>query len=1114
MASLTPEPDSEPGIRAREAALLLLCKMGWRYLPPAACLAKRGSACRVVLHSSFVDSLKAWSFVYQGDRHHLSSHAITRVAGELDKLSLQNGLMALNRTLYDRLRHGIRVSDIMPDGNSHDVLVPLIDWDNPKANWFEISDRFELAPHQGISAKPHPQLDLVGFVNGIPLAIIAAAANNADAQDVNAGIGAHLQHQGDGSIAQFYAHAQLLLALDQQDGRYATNGTAPKFWARWHDEQFDDAYCAAIKDMPLSIETLDALLADHAASTRHQRKRVWSAPAALTDADRLLIGLMSPQRLLEFIHGFVLFDSKAGKLVARCHQFFAVRALMGRVGTHWPEDRATEGGARKGGVIWHPTGSGKSYTMVFFAEALMRHPDLKQCRIVIVTDRIDLQEQISKNFLRSGAFGAAAGTKLFGESTKVRSGRELARHIGAGSERIIFTLLHKFNAAMMLDRCNNPSSNLIVLVDEAHRTHGGQLHQRMRSVMKRAAFIAFTGTPLLRHEKTASLFGPILHSYTMQRAMDDQMVTPLLYEERIPELGIDTAAVNAWFGKISHGLAPQQRAALQRHFSSKDKIYGAANRIELIAWDIAVHFNENIKQTGLCLKGQLATASKRDAIRYKKYLDQTGMIKSAVIISAPEIDEGEFDSDSLPELRQWWLQHVGNDQQGYEQRALRQFSEPGQLDLLIVVDRLLTGFDAPNNAVLYIDKPLRQHSLIQAIARVNRLHEQKRYAMLVDYRGILKPLDTALRAYQDLEELHLSDYERADIEGTCRQFSTEYRRLPLLHQALTAFFPDARESGGREPYRQVLMPQLAIDCDGDSYDMRGKIRDDFEAVLNRFSHCLAFTLSSRSFIEEPAFTEAEVRRYKSSMRFFNDLRRIARRDVQQANGQTLPPPTMRKRAGPLVHALAVRQNRAHYLLRQQTEGNANTLGDPHAHASRWSVERTINESALIHARITHSIGHELADDPYAQKMFAETLLHTVEQTKNACADPLAQYAIWQAFAQQVSLREVDGVPPMLDGQRHARVCFGIFRLVLGDAHFAAASEDDIANYARKAQEVEQIVLRQVITAKSLMSKGEEASLRQALLPFLHSFCAWGKVLKIVDLIVRATRAGIIRGALP
>ena len=327
-----------------------------------------------------------------------------------------------------------------------------------------------------------------------------------------------------------------------------------------------------------------------------------------TEQDWLIISLLRPDRLLEFIRLFILFDRKVGKIAARYQQAFGIKSLLDRVSQTRPD------GGREGGVIWHTTGSGKSNLMVFLCKALLLDPELADCRVIVVTDRVDLEKQLSSTFLTGGAFGSDVATKKDGEKAKVQSGRDLAERIGSGNERIIFTLLQKFNSATKLPECKNTSDKLIVLIDEGHRSQGGENHERMRKALPNAAYVAFTGTPLLKDDKTRNKFGPILHAYTMQRAVEDGAVTPLVYEERKPVVDINEAAIDAWFEKITAGLSDKQRSDLKKKFSTRGQIYGANNRIDLIAYDIAVHFNENFAKLDLGLKAQLATDSKTSAI--------------------------------------------------------------------------------------------------------------------------------------------------------------------------------------------------------------------------------------------------------------------------------------------------------------------------------------------------------------------------------------------------------------------------------------------------------------------------------------------------------------------
>ena len=228
------------------------------------------------------------------------------------------------------------------------------------------------------------------------------------------------------------------------------------------------------------------------------------------------------------------------------------------------------------------------------------------CRIIVVTDRKDLETQLSNTFSSTGEISGKRGKK----NAKMSTGRQLAEEIGQGSERIIFSIINKFRTATKLPECRNESSDLIVLVDEGHRSHGGENHIRMKQAMPNAAFIAFTGTPLLKESKKANKFGPIIHAYTMQRAVDDGTVTPLLYEERIPDLEVNERAIDRWFDRVTEGLTPQQKADLKRKYGRKKEVYQAEDRLRMIAFDIAFHFSKNIDEG---LKGQLACSSKLDA---------------------------------------------------------------------------------------------------------------------------------------------------------------------------------------------------------------------------------------------------------------------------------------------------------------------------------------------------------------------------------------------------------------------------------------------------------------------------------------------------------------------
>ncbi len=594
-----------------------------------------------------------------------------------------------------------------------------------------------------------------------------------------------------------------------------------------------------------------------------------------------------------------------------------------------------------------------------------------------------------------------------------------------------------------------------------------------------------------------------MHAYTMQRAVEDETVAPLLYEERVPELDINEEAVNRWFEKITSNLSDAQRTDLKKKFAKKGAIYGAANRIELIAWDIATHFNENIKKLGLGLKGQVATDSKLDAIRYKKALDDTGLVTSAVVISAPDTREGnsDVDEDTLPEVQKWWKQAMatcGNDAETYEKQVVNDFGTDGAPDLLIVVDKLLTGFDEPRNTVLYIDKPLKGHNLIQAVARVNRLHDAKRYGVLVDYRGILKELDTAIRAYQDLEARTQGGFDISDLEGLYHQFSTEYKRLPALHDELWSFFKSVTNKLDREQYRQVLAPKFVKGSDGEEYDERQKLRDDFYEALTAFSLCLQTALSSRSFFEDKSFSEAQIARYKADLRFFTELRQTARRDAMETVDYSVYEEQIRKLVDKQVIGTEVREPEGVYLVHQLGQAE-----DP----KDWSEEKTRNETDMIRTRLRKTIEQELAADPYAQKVFGELLRQAIAEAEAMFDHPLKQYALFKSFEEKLDARATPDMPDALADKPHAKAYFGAMRLVLGDEAFAVLSGDAKDKLVQQAIAMDTVV-RDAVAENSLNPQNIEAAIRKGLLPLLFGTLGLDNAKLVVEQVIQITRVGL------
>ena len=1090
MTQYTPKFQEE--YSAKLPALTLLTNLGWSFLSPELALAARGGKNdEVVLRQVLRSELKKRTFTFAGKSYPLSEKAIDNLTAEVCNPALNEGLLTANERLYNHLLYGISVTEFV-DGKKASPTIALIDWQNLANNSFVFTEEFIVTRAGGVENR---RPDIVCFVNGIPLVVIEAKRPDGNAKKgptIDEGISQSLRNQRHDEIPLLFAYSQILLSINGNEGRYGTCGTPAKFWAAWREEDISDAEMYAIKNKQIKDEQLASLFSHRPAKDLDWYQSLIAAgELAVTGQDQLLISLLSPARLLEMTRYFTLFDKKAGKIVARYQQVFGIKRLIERINT-----RSVTGG-REGGVIWHTTGSGKSFTMVFLSKALILHDSLKQCRIVVVTDRVDLETQLSKTF----ASGGELAGKKDKEAAMATSGKRLAEQIGKGTERIIFSLIQKFNTATKMPECVNNSADIIVLIDEGHRSQGGENHIRMKQALPNAAFVAFTGTPLLKDDKTTNKFGPIVHAYTMQRAVEDQTVTPLLYEERIPDLDVNERAIDSWFERITEGLSDDQKADLKRKFAKKGQVYGAEDRIRLIALDIANHFVKNIDEG---LKGQLACDSKASAIKYKKYLDEANLFESAVVMSPPDSREGNtaVDEAATPEVTQWWKDNVGNqDEQAYTKHLIERFDKDNSLKILIVVDKLLTGFDEPKNAVLYIDKPLKEHNLIQAIARVNRLHPKKKFGLLIDYRGILSELDTTIQKYQDLASRTQGGYDINDISGLYNQMSTEYKRLPQLYKQLWAIFDGVKNKNDIEQLRQVLLPKIE-EQSGELVDVHLKVREDFYEALSAFASCLKVALQSATFFEDKSFSDQDRRHYKETVKQFSSLRQL----VQQDAGEKIDYDEYAEQVKKLLdkHVVGVEVKEPGGVYEVGKMGQKQQPED-------WSEDKTRNETDIIKTRVTRMIEQELRDDPYAQEAFSKLLRQAIEETEKLFDHPLKQYMLFREFEEQVQERRLNDIPDAFAGNRHAQAYFGVFKKILPEA-LGVVDQQVQDKWVKVAFEIDQAVEISV-AENSINPQNIEADIRKKLLPRMFQECkaiggGMDQAKKIVEMIVQITRVGL------
>lgn len=1071
-------------------ALALLTNLGWTFLSPQqALLARSNKTTEVVLREVLRKELQKRRFVYAGKTHPLSAAAIDSLIMEVCSPALNEGLDAANETLYNHLLYGISVTQFV-DGKKANPTVALIDWQDVSNNSFLFTEEFTVTRSNGVEAR---RPDIVCFVNGLPLVVIEAKRPDGNAKKgptVEEGISQSLRNQRPDEIPNLFVYSQLLLSISGSDARYGTQGTPSKFWAAWREEDLTDLQLYSIKNKKLSDEQKNSLFDYRKPSDRDWYETlIDGGDLAVTEQDKLLIGILSPERLLDMARLFIFFDNEIGKIVARYHQVFSIKRLLERIST-----KNSKGG-REGGVIWHTTGSGKSFTMVLLSKALVLHQSLKQCRVIVVTDRVDLENQLSNTFSSGGELAG----KKDKDSAMATSGKRLAQQIGKGNERIVFSLIQKFNTATTLPECRNDSEDIIVLIDEGHRSQGGEAHTRMRLALPNASFVAFTGTPLLKDDKTTNKFGSIIHAYTMQRAVEDKTVTPLLYEERIPDLDVNERAIDSWFDRITEGLTEEQQTDLKRKFAKKGEVYQAEDRINLIALDIANHYVKNIDDG---LKGQIACEYKSTAILYKKYLDEAGLFESAVIMSSPDTREGntDVDEDKSPEVTKWWKENVGSqDEKEYTKALIRRFDKDEKLKVLIVVDKLLTGFDEPRNTVLYIDKPLKEHNLIQAIARVNRLHPKKQFGYLIDYRGILAELDTTIEKYQDLAARTQSGYDINDIEGLYQQMSTEYKRLPRLYDDLMSIFKDVKNKSDIEQLRQVLVPHME-DRDGVLVDTHLKVRDDFYEALTAFTNCLKVALQSATFFEDKSFTENDRKHYKETVKEFSSLRQLAKQDAGETVQYDEYSEQIKKLMDKHVVGVGVREPEGVYEVGKMGQQKP----------EEWNEDKTRNETDIIKTRITKMIEQDLLDDPYAKEAFSKLLRQAIQEAEELFDHPLKQYMLFREFEEQVKERKLPDLPDSFNGNFHAQAYFGVFKKTFPESIFNLEESQD--KWVKLAFSVDGLV-EMSVAENSISPQNIEADIRQKLLPLIFKECkaigaGMDQAKSIVEYVVKITRVGI------
>ena len=755
--------------------------------------------------------------------------------------NITNGLYIANHEVYTLLRYGVNVQT---DVSEKKKTVHLIDWSNP------INNDFYLAEEVTIYGNSERRPDLVIYVNGIALAVIELKRSTISAHE---GIRQNIRNQQEGYIPQFFTTIQLLFAGNDTEGlHYGVIKTPEKFWLRWKEPCGDP--CA---------------------------QSIFTPETYPNELDRSILQFFNPSRFLEYVHDCIIFDGGVKK-AARPNQYFALKAAQPRVRE------------KQSGIIWHSQGSGKSLTMVWLAQWIREN--VSDARIVIITDRDELDKQIENGF-------KDAGEKI----ERATTGDQLISMLNHPNPWLICTLIQKFGKkgdndtisvgtkkatkslnAYLEDVAQNlpigfsPKGNIFVFVDECHRTQGGMLHEAMKHIMgENVMMIGFTGTPLLRTDKKKSIetFGSYIHTYKFNEAIEDNVILDLRYEARNVEQYLGKREkIDEWFDSKTCGLSNVARAALKERWAKMEKLFSSKERIDRIVADICQDMSLKRALSGGYGNALLVADSIYQACRYWEIFQSTELKGHCAVVtsydanSAAVKDEytGEGETEELFKYETYKEMIGDKTPEQFEAWAKEEFiNHPGDMKLLIVVSKLLTGFDAPSATYIYLDKKMRDHDLFQAICRVNRVDsEDKDFGYIIDYQDLFGAVKGAIEDYTNGA---FDQYDTEDIQGLLSNRLEEGRKA--LQEALQAVYtvcevihPQTREAYFAHFVYAETTPvdQQQIECEQNATKR--------ETLYKLVSRLVRRYIDIANEMENAGFTQEEAIEIKQQVDFFNDIK--------------------------------------------------------------------------------------------------------------------------------------------------------------------------------------------------------------------------------------------------
>ena len=976
-------------------ALQLLQKLGYTYLTPDEALAMRGGkTSNVLLEDVLRNQLRRINSirVNRNKEELFSEQNIENGVLAMRNIPMENGYMSGNEAVYNLLTLG-KAFEQSIDGDKKSYTMRFIDWERPERNVFHVTEEFAVT-RTGMADTYRP--DIVLFVNGIPLVVIECKRPDIKGA-LDQAISQHLRNQKDDGIRSLYLYSALLLCIGNSYGAYATTGTPTKFWTKWKEmfatETEEKEYKEQLDKLvntPLDEKQKAHLFGDRFRYVRAHFDAMEQETVLPTEQDRYLFGLCRPERLLDLIHNFTLYDGGIKKL-ARYQQYFAVKKIMERV-------KPLEHGKRRGGAVWHTQGSGKSLTMVLLAQAIAQAKEIPNPRIVMVTDRTDLDSQITGTFKKCGR-----------EVVNATTGTHLVELLENNTDAIITTIINKFETAVKRMKRPLTSPNIFILIDEAHRSQYKEMAIKMDKVLPNACKIAFTGTPLMKSEKnTARTFGGIIRPvYTVRQAVEDGAVVPLLYEGRIVPQYVQEGPIDDFFNKVCEGLNEYQTSDLKKKYSRTDFINQTDQRIYSIAWNISEHFRGNWQ--GTKFKGMLVTPRKAIAVLYKKYLDEIGMVSSEVLITPPDTREGEDSSfgDTSEEVKAYWKKMM--DEHGtstkYQANLISRFKNQEQPEIMIVVDKLLTGFDEPKVVVMYLDRKLNGHTLLQAVARVNRVCDDKEFGYIIDYYGVLNELNFALDLYSQYDEEDL-DVFRETLESV----DSEIAKLPQKYSELWDLFKSIPNKRDLEAYAQSLRDEDR--------------RQEFYERLTAYASCLKIALSTRDFhLQTP---DEKIKQYKDDLNMFVKLRSA----VQLRYSDTIDYKQYEGQIQKLIN-------------RHVESGDVKPITELvnifDTEAFEREVEKVVGTAAkadTIASRTSKFITENMDSDPAFYKKFSQLLQETIAAYEQGRIDELEYLKRVKKYKDDILSHTDNELPEELQQNNAAKAYYGLaletYQRVFGD----------------------------------------------------------------------------------